>query len=164
RMELTWLTFPIIVATVCLSAYVAAVDLKGRELKVNKVDLVEIDLQGQRVYGQTWFTIFSPRIQNFTIGVEPTIAKCSPADTLVSWHGKAKSVRQSLFRRNYTYHTSTDPNVYADGLEQVPLQVWSTKSFTSNWAANLTEPLIGSTLRLASADSKQITGSITSRL
>lgn len=164
RMELTWITFPIIVATVCVSAYLAAVELKGRELKINKIDLVEIDLQGKRVYGQTWFTLFSPNIQNFTIGVEPSIAECAPADTLVSWHGKAKSVRQSLFRRTYEYHTSVDPNVYANGLEKVPIQVWSTKSFTGNWAANLAEPLIESDLRIAAADASQLTGSITSRL
>jgi hypothetical protein len=162
RLELTWLTFPIIVAATCVSAYLAAVDLKGRELRINKIDLVDVDLRGQRVSGQTWFTLFSPRIQSFTIGVEPTVAETLPANVLVSWHGIARSSRQSLFRRAYAYHISGD--VYANGLEQTPIQIWSTKSFTARWATTIDRPLIESTLRIAEADPNEITGSITSQL
>jgi len=164
RLEFTWLTFPVIIVATSVIAYLAALDLKGSELRINKIDLVEIDMRGKRVYGETWFTVFTPRIRNFTVGVEPALAPAFAADTLVSWHGKAKSSRQSLFRRTYFYHTSTTPDAYADGMEQVPIQVWSTKSFSANWAAAMNEPLIESTLRLAEADSSQITGSITSHL
>ena len=185
RLELTWITFPIIVITVSAASYFTAYELKGRDLKVNKVDLVEIDLRSNRVYGETWFTVFSPRIQNYTIGVEP-IGPGSDAskpswvadgpsetlpDTLLSWHGRAKSNRQSLFRRTYAYHTTVDADAsgrqpFADGLEQVPIQVWSTKTFTANWAARMNPnlPLIVSTLRISEADPTQITGSITSNL
>ena len=43
RMELTWITFPTIVLTVSLVAYYAAYVLKGNDLLVNKIDLVDID-------------------------------------------------------------------------------------------------------------------------
>ncbi len=162
RLELTWLTFPIIVGATCLLAYLAAFDLKGHQLRINKIDLVDIDLREQRVSGQTWFTLFSPRIQNYTIGVEPIVAQTKPADILVSWHGAARGSRQSLFRRAYTYHISAD--AYANGLEQVPIQIWSTKSFTARWATATDGPLIESTLRIAEADPNEITGSITNRL
>ncbi len=42
-MELTWITFPTIVVTVSLVAYYAAYMLKGNDLLVNKVDVVDID-------------------------------------------------------------------------------------------------------------------------
>src|SRR5207244_11612599 len=42
RMELTWITFPIIVVTVSLLAYYAAYLVKGKELRVNKVDIVDV--------------------------------------------------------------------------------------------------------------------------
>ncbi|MCE9533732.1 MAG: hypothetical protein K8T89_21780 [Planctomycetes bacterium] len=164
RMELTWLTLPIIVATVCASAYLGAIELKGRDLKVNKVDLVDIDQQGNRVYGHCWFTVFSPRNHDYTIGIEPRAEWDGSTESLVSWHGKAKNTRQSLFRRTYTYHSSSEPDVFADGLERVPIQIWSTKSFTAAWSGKITEPLIQSTLRIAEADPNQITGSITSLL
>src|SRR5262249_26075811 len=45
RLEWTWITFPIIVVTVSAAAYFTAYELKGRDLKVNKVDVVDIDLR-----------------------------------------------------------------------------------------------------------------------
>ena len=71
RLELTWITFPIIVLTVSLAAYFTAYSLKGRELKVNKLDMVDVDPASGRIYGTTWFTVFSPRIDSYTLGVTP---------------------------------------------------------------------------------------------
>ena len=45
RMELTWITFPTIVVTVSLLAYYAAYVVKGTDLRVNKIDVVDIDLR-----------------------------------------------------------------------------------------------------------------------
>ena len=60
RLEFTWITFPIIVLSISALAYLAASALKGHELRINKVDLVDVDLQGGQTVGQTWFTLFSP--------------------------------------------------------------------------------------------------------
>ncbi len=43
RMEWTWLTFPLVVAVVCVAAYVLAYHLKGDQLRVNQIDLVDVD-------------------------------------------------------------------------------------------------------------------------
>ena len=43
RMEWTWLTFPTIVVVVSVAAYVLAYQLKGDQLRVNQVDLVDVD-------------------------------------------------------------------------------------------------------------------------
>src|SRR5262249_25055510 len=85
RLELTWITFPAVVLIVSALAYVSAYYLKGNDLRINKVDLVDIVAEtpeedaaaphvarGARAYGTTWFTVFSPRIQNYTVGVEPS--------------------------------------------------------------------------------------------
>ena len=80
RLELTWITFPIIVLTVSLAAYFTAYSLKGRDLKVNKIDVVDVDPASGESYGTTWFTIFSPRIDNYTIGVTPGEGWASDAD------------------------------------------------------------------------------------
>ena len=71
RLELTWITFPAVVIVISAVAYFAAYYLKGKDLRINKVDVVDVDLHDGHVYGNTWFTLFSPRIQNYTIGVEP---------------------------------------------------------------------------------------------
>jgi hypothetical protein len=139
RLELTWITFPTIVLVVSAAAYFTAYSLKGNDLKINKLDLVDIDLQSSRAFGNSWFTLFSPRIQLYTVGVEPTLGEASPRDqrpsVVVSWMGRpdnsyggSQRVRsQSLFRRTYEYAPD------ATGLQGVPIQVWSTKSFTASW-------------------------------
>jgi hypothetical protein len=136
RLELTWITFPIIVLTVSLAAYFTAYSLKGRDLRVNKIDVVDVDLAGGRVDGTTVFTIFSPRIDNYTIGVTPAEGMANGTETsgtVVSWLGAPRGGRASLLRRNYRYHADADS--LADGLEKVPVQVWSTKSFIARWSA-----------------------------
>ena len=95
RLELTWITFPTVVITISVVAYFTAYSLKGNDQKINKIDLVDIDLQTQQVYGNTWFTIFSPRIQHYTIGLEPatpTWVAPSPGRSKIqvtlSWMGR----------------------------------------------------------------------------
>jgi hypothetical protein len=140
RLELTWVTFPLIVLSVSAAAYFTAYAIKGNDLKVNKVDLVDVDLGGGRVYGRTWFTIFSPRIDSYTIGVEPkgawaTARPAGPAPpTLVDWMGGGRGGSSSILSRGYRYHAEPDSRAECDGLDGVPIQVWSTKAFTANWS------------------------------
>src|SRR5262249_20798521 len=88
RLELTWITFPAVVLVVSALAYFSAYYLKGNDLRINKLDLVdlvaEFDAVGSRchssqAYGTTWFTLFSPRIQNYTVGAEPAQDSWVPA-------------------------------------------------------------------------------------
>ncbi|MCC6416927.1 MAG: hypothetical protein IT429_01620 [Gemmataceae bacterium] len=159
RLELTWITFPAVVLTISLAAYFTAYAVKGRDLKVNKVDLVDLDLRtdlnkdlaprSAHAYGTTWFTILSPRIQSYTIGIEPVFpraaggpkaAKDAAPPALVTWLGRPETAgmgasgrqrSQSLFMRTYTYEPE------AAGLRDVPIPVWTTKSFTACWDAPL---------------------------
>ena len=59
-MELTWITFPTIVVTVSLVAYYAAYLLKGNDLLVNKVDVVDIDQVAGLARGNTWIEPVQP--------------------------------------------------------------------------------------------------------
>jgi hypothetical protein len=187
RLELTWITFPTVVLLVSVVAYFAAYAIKGNDLRINKVDLVDIDLVeggagGARSYGQTWLTLFSPRIQLYTIGLEPAspdwAAVTEPgkpnASVLVSWLGRPDSGfggtdrgrSQTLFRRSYDYDTD------ARGLKGVPIQVWSSKSFTARWEAPLDAkhlPFRGDLQHPSDAEypkgnPKSLAGSITNQL
>ena len=88
RMEWTWLTFPLIVALVCVGAYVLAYRLKGDQLRVNQIDLVDVDAASGRMRGTTWLNVFSPRMESFNFAVEPRwpdgrrAARCSRVDGL----------------------------------------------------------------------------------
>lgn len=174
RLELTWITFPTVVIVVSAAAYFTAYALKGNDLLINKADLVDIDLQGQTVYGHTWFTLFSPRIQHYTLGIEPAApewaaevpAEKKAASVLMSWMGRpdtsyggyGRSRSQSLFRRAYQYAPD------ATGLEGVPIQVWSMKSFDACWKRDVgpKQPFVAD-LQIAKEPQK-VTGTITNQL
>jgi hypothetical protein len=170
RLELTWVTFPVVVVLISVLAYFTAYWIKGDKLKINKVDLVDIDLQTEQAYGNTWFTLFSPRIDHYTIGVEPVAPEWAPAPAsdpvlLVSWmdrpeenpYGSGRTRSQSLFRRTYDY----EPN--ATALRGVPIQVWSTKTFTARWQVPARKQMFSHTLKPA-LQSDRISGTITSHL
>lgn len=165
RLELTWVTFPTVVIAVSAAAYFTAYHLKGSELRINKFDLVDVDLQTNRAYGQTWFSLFSPRIQKYTVGVEPAspwagLPEGTEPSTTVTWFGESRQGRQSLFRHSYEYAPR------AEGLRGVPIQVWTTKGFQAEWAAPLVKgsPAIESRLRHPPGRPDDLIGSVTSRL
>jgi hypothetical protein len=145
RLEFTWITFPIIVVTVSAIAYFAAYALKGGDLRINKIDLVDIDARHQLVQGRTWFTLFSPRIQNYRLGLDYAWSGSGQSSEFVmSWAGLPRQSRQSLFPRSYDYLPR------ATGLDNVPVQVWSTKGFQGEWLApfDAGKPLAISDLRV----------------
>jgi hypothetical protein len=165
RLELTWITFPTVVLAVSAAAYFTAYYLKGSELRINKLDVVDVDLQTGRAYGRAWFSLFSPRIQKYTVGVEPASTWVPPPDssepvTTVSWFGETRTGRQSLFRHSYEYAPQ------AVGLRGVPIQVWTTKGFQADWAAPLDKdkPAIENRLRHPPGRPDDLIGSVTSRL
>lgn len=184
RLEWTWVTFPLIVLTVSALAYYAAYAVKGSDQKINKIDFVDVDLQTKRIYGQTWFTIFSPRIQNYSIGVEPAgprpdrpdeptwtsdDAKQSAPNTVLSWNGQARRDNRGLLQRRYRYHTdygNADRPLIASGVEDVPIQVWSTKSFTASYSGAIdpNRPLLMHTLRHPPGAPDILIGTLTSNL
>lgn len=141
RLELTWVTFPIIVLTVSAAAYLSADAVKGRELRVNKLDVVDVDPASGRLYGTTWFTVFSPKIDKYTIGMTPGDGWEFGPDhgTTVNWLGAPRGGRPGIVRRKYTINA--DGTRVADRLDGVPIQVWSTKAFSANWSASTSPPV-----------------------
>jgi hypothetical protein len=176
RLELTWITFPTVVIAISVAAYFTAYYLKGNDQRINKVDLVDFDLHNQAALGNTWFTIFSPRIQHYTIGVEPVApdwaaVKSDPsrdASVVVTWMGRpevgfggtGRAGSQSLFRRTYEYEPA------ATGLRGVPIQVWTTKSFTASWETPFdpAHPLFQADLSFPEKRPDLLTGTVTSHL
>ena len=169
RLELTWITFPIIVATVSAAAYFTAYAIKGNDLKINKIDVVDYNLQSGRVTGNSFFTVFSPRIDNYTIGVTPreTVAgqlPNSPAPC-VGWLAGGSGSGGGIVSRSYDYIPDPDSGFTAAGLRKVPIQVWSTKAFRASWigAMPATPPVVAE-LYHPPGDVTQVAGSITCNL
>ncbi len=152
RLELTWITFPSVVILISILAYFTAYAIKGNDLKINKIDLVDIDMRSALdenyktkkayAYGTSWFSILSPRIQNYDIGLEPRLdlwgdtpgEKNENNEVMITWFGRPEynvgfggRNSQSLFSRAYTYAEG------AKGINKVPIPVWTSKAFSATW-------------------------------
>ena len=142
RMELTWITFPVIVVGVSVGAYYLAYWMKGDELRVNQVELVDVDTESGLTRGTTWTQIFSPRPDAYNLSLAPKLpgglAPEAP-QVLISWLGlpgtalggmRPAAANPPLFSRPYAFSGKLD------ALQNVPIQVWSTKSITARWMAS----------------------------
>lgn len=184
RLELTWITFPLIVLTVSVAAYYTAYSVKGKDTKTNKIDLIDVVLDpdgGGRIYGRSWFTIFSPRTEYYTLALEPKptwsppatgkVSGVRPASTILDWFGGTggnKATNQGGFtRRSYNYRIdATGETGNANGLTGVPTLVWSTKAYTGQWAGRFepgNAPIV-STLAHPPANRETATGTVTVNL
>lgn len=144
RMYLTWFTFPIIVLIVSVASWAMVYYLKGNQLRINQTDLVDIDTTSGLVRGTTWFNIFSPRMQTFDLSLQAKQAdgKADPkAESWIAWYGLPGSALGGMNPRGA--NPSLWPESYAftsnlDAIQGVPIQVWSTKSFTGQWHSSTT--------------------------
>jgi hypothetical protein len=52
-------------------AYALAYGLKGREMRANRIDLVDFDAEGKMARGTSWLTLFSPKIAAYDLSLRP---------------------------------------------------------------------------------------------
>ncbi len=169
RLELTWITFPLIVLSVSAIAYFTAYAIKGRDLRLNKIDVVDVDPATERVYGRTWVSVFSPRIEYYSVGIGPN-AKWVPdgktrgqPDPIIDWTAGGTGGGETLWGGRYSYRVDAPNHKFADGLSELPIQVWSVKVVEANWSFE-TGPLIESRLSHPPGVEDSITGDFISRL
>ncbi len=142
RMELTWVTFPLIVLGVSGAAYWFANWMKGDQLRVNQVEIVDIDTLSGKVRGTTCTHFFTPKVHEFDLSLKPALFG-NPLEqetqTIVSWLGlpgnhlggmRAGGDQNSLFNSGYSFSPALD------AMHHVPVQVWSTKTITARWSTN----------------------------
>ncbi len=178
RMELTWITFPLIVVTVSLLAYCAVSILKGNELRVNKIDIVDVDQPAGLARGNSWLNVFSPRNRDYAVKVVPLrLDRPAPDDggellkppvgteVQVSWFGDpenqfggmGQSGRLDFSGGGYEYQ----PVGGAESLKGVRIPIWSTKTLTARWFGP-GPALLDADLHPAGPD--RLAGTVTNRL
>ena len=178
RMELTWITFPTIVVTVSLLAYYAAYKIKGTDLRVNQVDVVDVDMTNKIARGTTWLNLFSPQNRDYTVAVRPVpvapdASASSPppagAETILSWFAAPENGLMGMNSRGqgvgfagagYSY----EPPGQAERLEGVRIGIWSTKGILARWFAPAprADGLLDVDLQPVGTD--RLAGTVTNRL
>lgn len=141
RMELTWVTFPLIVVAVCVGAYLLAGWLKGDRVLVNQIDLVDVDAQSGRLRGTAWANVFSPKTDRYNLAFQARSlggGQLRDAEVLTSWLGlpgealggmNPKTAEPMVWKGHYAIAPELDR------LEGEPIQIGATKSLTARWTA-----------------------------
>lgn len=166
RMELTWVTFPLMVAAVSLGAYLLASWMKGDRLLVNQAQVVDVDLETGLVRGAEWINVFSPAVSRYDVTAVPAFPDGRPADDarkLISWMATPEidyggPEGSSLLNRGYSFAPKLD------AMLRVPIQFWSTKAFSARW--HVTEPGCADWLDIELSRTRQgaLRGQLTNRL
>ena len=142
RMELTWITFPAIVLVFSVGAYVLAYWLKGDQLVLNQVDLLDVDVETETVRGTSWMKVFSPRMEPYDLSYRPQLPDGEPpeeSEQIVSWLGLPGGALGGMSSRASGGGLGGRPYEFTADLDQmlgVPIQVWSSKAFTARWTAD----------------------------
>lgn len=167
RMEWTWITFPLIVLVFCGGAAWTAHRLKGGRLLLNQIDLVDVDLTSGRVRGTSWFNLFSAATMTYDLSLKPQVPGQNASDgneAVVSWQGLPGNVLGGMEQQvaapssiSRAYRLSAD----AGTIENVPVPVWSSKSFIGRWQ---TEAAAGIEPRLKAGRDDVVEGTIVNRL
>ncbi len=167
-MQWTWITFPAIVVLFAVGAYAAAYWLKGDQLRVNQVDLIDIDAEGT-ARGASWFSIFSPRGESFDLSLRPRLPDGQPpaeASASLAWLGKAGNEFNGMYGRDQQNAAPLWGQGYSivsslDAIRGVPIQPWASKSFVHRWLGHARNLGLDAAL---TDDGRQLSGTIANRL
>jgi len=144
RMEWTWVTFPAVILLASCGIWSLATWWKGTSLKMNHVEVVDIDLESQLVRSTTWFHLFSPNSQRYQVELKPTTLPSDNWNQLVSWQGLAgsglggMSARQSISTvpTPYDIDFAQSDDTTQGSLQDLPIQIWSSKTLMGRgWGA-----------------------------
>jgi hypothetical protein len=147
RPEATWITLAVTVVAFCAGTYALAYHVKGRDVRLNQVELVDFDAESRIERGTAWANLFSPRTELYDLAPRPTTVGFTSTDTpqrLFSWWGlpgrgfggmNATAGNLPLFSEAY------DISPRLDALSNVPIAVWSTKAFVGRWWAQRASPV-----------------------
>ncbi len=146
RMEATWLTFPALVVLFGALTVMLAYSWKGRQLRINQVDIVDIDAKTSTVRGAYFAHLYSPRTQLLQLELQPAesdLANEQSVQMRLSWQGLPGKGLGGMNTGmaplvDVSYGIRSDRAASGQGktsLEGLPIQVWSSKSLSARWTA-----------------------------
>ncbi len=136
RFGLTWISFPLLLAGTAAGIWWFAERSKGDQVRVNRVDIVDVDLGSGDVRGSTFFGLYSPATRAYDVSIHPDERLAKSGRTRLSWLGlpgpglggmNSTVINPAQFDRPYRFG--------GDRIEGVPLAQWSSKSFQATWGA-----------------------------
>ncbi|MEX2138769.1 MAG: hypothetical protein WD894_05870 [Pirellulales bacterium] len=142
RFEAAWVLLPLVLAAGAGGIWYLAVEWKGEDILLNKVEVADVDLASGTVRGHAWLGLYSPRTDAYDVGVAATGRGLKSIEApQVSWLGlpgtglggmNSQMVAAEQFERGYTFGEQ-------GAVQDVPLAAWSSKAFEASWQASVKE-------------------------
>jgi len=172
RPQLTWVTFPVTVLIAVGLALWGAVATNGSQMRINQIDLVDVDGSSQMLRSKSWLTVYGSQTRRYRVDVRPTsivqktdAASASHATDVVgepvrvTWNGIPEEGYGGMYRPagfeiarpSYTFARQ------ATGINDLPISIWSTKNLEATWIERGPQ-IVESDLR--ATDAGQLTGTI----
>jgi hypothetical protein len=160
RMELTWVTFPIIVAGTCLVAGLLANHWKGSEIRVNEIQMVDIDGSSGEYRGSMWTHVYTPRTQELAVSLLPQPEELIPGaveeGTALAWQGLPGSgfggmsgeSQHGAFLQPYEVDLDQINGQISVGLRNLSMPKWSSRSLAGICYGTCSQPLDIGALRV----------------
>lgn len=145
RMHWTWISFPLVVLAFVAGTRMLNERLQGGDLKLNQLDLIDIDASTSTVRGTSWAQIYSPVSARYDIEAEFSAEAFRAAERVtgaVAWHGLPGSGLGGL-DGGTAVPVATDEYQLAFTSEDVspmngvPFPVGSTRGFLGRWRISL---------------------------
>jgi hypothetical protein len=165
KMELTWITFPLISLFFCGLAIWLAHRTRAAEIQINQLELIDLDAESGRVRGTVWSNLYSPRAGDYQIALNRTNRlKMEIESDLIGWQGlpgKGYGGMQTqsgaaIMRSPYLHARENVPSNQIGGfsrLENMPLYVSSTKPLLTQYQGHFSGR-VQSNLRLRSRNAR----------
>ena len=144
RMELTWLTFPIISLLFCAGAFLLAKSVRPASIKLNQLELIDIDETSGQTRSTIWTHYYSPVGGQCSLELPDSTEFVDSIDQRVlSWQGlpgdglggmNTRAVN-SITEQGYTQQISASSNQSELDIRIVdqPLRVSSTRALFGQW-------------------------------
>jgi hypothetical protein len=165
RPQLAWVSFVLTAAVFSAGAYSWADHAKGNRLRVNQIDLIDVNVADGTARGTTWFNVFTPSNAKFDLQVRPNFAGLNnrskpfspgsqtgaiePLDaqtpsypdtySLISWlglPGTGLGGMNSPAAGAPLYDEPYEIGAGQGGVVGAPIGIWSSKAFVSRWQAS----------------------------
>lgn len=173
KMELTWITFPLLSLLFCGLAYGISQMTRPSSIQVNQLEIVDIDATTNSVRGSVWNNLYSPNAGSCEISVDRQTAMGFEIESdLMSWQGlpgdglggMQTKVSGGIAKPGYELkiETPTEPFNYESNMTNVPLYVSATKSLFTQWKAQF--PAEVKSQLIHSARAARLEGTVTNPL
>lgn len=141
RPALTWITFPFWIVAFCFLAYALGAPGRPNRVMLNELDLIDLDAESGAARLSSWGNLYSPADARHTLGLSTHVPE-NVADRLhssyFSWNGlpgsglggmAPKTVSPTVWQTGSVQHPFDPREDSFPKIEDVPIQVRSTKSF-----------------------------------